>query len=85
MRHNRFIRTLIHINDSIDICYFYKKTEAKIKFIPRTSENLPRRAETWYLGLCSGLNYNYQINIYLKSFGKDYLDRKFSFRLPLGL
>lgn len=73
------------MNDSIEIFYFYKKTEAKIKLIPRTSENLPRRAETWYLSLCSGLNYNCQIQIYLKSFGKDYLDRKFSFRLPLGL
>lgn len=73
------------MNDSIEMFYFYKRTEAKIKLIPRTSENFPRGAETWYLGLCSGLNYNCQIQIYLKPFGKDYLDRKFSFRLPLGL
>lgn len=35
---------LIHMNDSIEIFYFYKKTEAKIKLIPITSENFPRRA-----------------------------------------
>lgn len=63
------------MNDSIEMFYFfYKRTEAKIKLIPRTSENLPRRAETWYLGLCSGLNYNFQIKMYLKLFGKVYLD-----------